>query len=254
MDGTSRRLDIAPPAAGRTPKVGEQAAKRLADHILANDITPGTALPPEKELAEMLGIGRGTMREALRILEIFGMLDMRTGRYGGPVVRRPDDNDLARALTLSFQANGSSMLDVMETRSFIEPHLASLAARRITVEQLEGLQATIDQMREPGITNETFQQLAREFHTLVAQAANSPVLSLLAVGLHKIGGGDVVGIAYGPVQVEGTAKAHERILSALTARDSERAAEYWGRHLREAERFWRKDFSNEAAAPVRWTL
>jgi len=146
------------------------------------------------------------------------------------------------------------MLDVLETRALIEPHLASLAARRITVDQLDALKATVKAMRAGHVTSDTFQALAREFHTIVAAAANSSVLSLLASGLHKIGGGDVVGIEYGPLQVESTAAAHERITAALEARDSELAADLWSKHLRDAERYWKKAYADESARPVSWTI
>ena len=241
-------------AQGRTPKVGEKAAKRLADHILENEIAVGTVLPPEKDLAEMLGIGRGTMREALRILEIFGLLDIRTGRYGGPVVSRPNGDDLAKVLTLSFNATGASMLDVMAARMLVEPELARHAATRISSPELAELRQNIEAMRSETLTSSGYTRLAQEFHTLVSNAARSPVLSVLALGLHKIGGGDNVGIEYGPIQFGGTARSHSKIVDALDARDPELAAELWRRHLADAEKYWRKAFPQEAAQAVTWTI
>jgi DNA-binding FadR family transcriptional regulator len=255
MDGNMlERYEIGATPQARTAKVGEQAAKRLADQILTNDIPPGTVLSPERELAEMLGIGRGTMREALRILEIFGVVDMRTGRYGGPVVSRPDDDDIAKSLTLAFQAEGSTMLDVVETREIIEAHLVRLAARKITTDELERLDATTEAMRVEGLTSDAFQALAREFHSLVARAARSPVLRVFAAGLHKIGGGDVVGIQYGPLQIEHTARAHEEIAIALRQRDGELAAKLWSKHLEAAKRYWMRQFPDEVHQIIKWAI
>jgi GntR family transcriptional regulator, transcriptional repressor for pyruvate dehydrogenase complex len=248
------RLTIDAGPAARSSRVGEQAAKRLVDYILTKKIAPGSALPPEAELADILQIGRGTMREALRILQIFGMLDMRTGRYGGPIVRSPDDEDLARTLTLSFQANGSSMLDVMEARAFIEPQLARLAAKRITAEEIELLTGTVDAMLGDQMTSHEFERLASEFHSLVASAARSPVLSVLTGGLHSIGGGEIVGVHYGKVQVVSTATAHREIIAALESGDADEAALLWSRHLDSAVRYWKKKFPNEVTEPVVWTL
>jgi DNA-binding FadR family transcriptional regulator len=241
-------------ARSRTPKVGEMAAKRLADYVLSNGIPVGTVLPPEKELAEMLGIGRGTMREALRFLEIFGLVDIRTGRYGGPVVSRPDGDDLAKVLTLSFNANGASMLDVMAARALIEPELVRKAAVRITSAELESLRDNIRAMREPDVSNIRYTALARDFHNLVADAAKSPVLNVLSMGLHKIGGGESVGVEYGPLQVTSTAKSHEAIAQALEDGDAERAAQLWSKHLGDAEKYWRRAFPHEVAQPVTWTI
>jgi GntR family transcriptional repressor for pyruvate dehydrogenase complex len=245
-------IDAGPPT--RAPRLGEQGARRLADYILNNEIAPGSSLPPEHELANMLQLGRGTMREALRILQIFGMLDMRTGRYGGAVVSRPDDGDIAKTLTLSFQASGSTMLDVMEARAFIEPQLARLAAQRILPQEVELLSSSVEKMLDGDITSHEFERLATEFHNVVARTARSPVLGLLASGLHYIGGGEIVGIHYGPAQVRGTAVAHRDIVAALESHDSELAAKLWSKHLETAEKYWRKNFPAEVTAPVVWTL
>jgi DNA-binding FadR family transcriptional regulator len=235
-------------------KVGEDAARRLAELIFNQQVPSGTALPPERELAETLGIGRGTMREALRILQIFGLLDSKTGRYGGPVVSRPDADDLSVALTLSLKANGATMLDVLDARAAIEPRLASLAAERVTPHQVTQMRESVAAMREKGVADREFQLLATRFHDMVADAAGSRVLSLLAAGLHSIAGGDSVGIAYGPRQIRGTADAHERIINAIEARDPELAAQLWQQHLGEAERFWRKAYPKEITRTVEWTI
>jgi len=235
-------------------KVGEDAARRLAEMIIGQDIPAGTPLPPERELAETLGIGRGTTREALRILQIFGLLDSRTGRYGGPVVSRPNAANLSVALTLALHANGSTMIDVLEARATIEPHLAYLAASRATPEQIAAMRGTVEAMRQKSIDDRDFQQLATQFHDMVADAACSSVLSLLAAGLHSIAGGDSVGIAYGSRQIRGTADAHERIIDAIEARDSGLALQLWTRHLKEAETYWRKAYSKEITRSVEWTI
>ena len=105
----------------RAPTKGASTARLLAQYIIDNAIEPGTTLPPEKTLSERFGIGRGTMNDALRMLETYGLLELRPGRYGGPVVRRPDATDLASSLVLAFYANRSSIIDVMDARAILEP-------------------------------------------------------------------------------------------------------------------------------------
>ena len=233
----------------RAPKVGDSAARRLAEYIVSNSIPIGTSLPPEKELAESLGIGRGTMREALRLLETFGLVEMRTGRYGGAVVRRPDARDLGVSLTLAFYANGASMWDVLDARLAMEPTLARMAARRITSEDLEALRETVRNMRDQLEIQDRFTAEAHRFHEIVFRAAEAPILSYLCSGLEKI-----TGITYAPPERLGTASAHEAIIKALDARDSDLAADLWEAHLTDAGEHWRRQFPERAANSVQWTL
>jgi GntR family transcriptional regulator, transcriptional repressor for pyruvate dehydrogenase complex len=238
----------------RSAKTNVAIARSLAQQIVSSKAAPGTTLPPEKELAESFGIGRGTMREALRMLETFGLIEMRTGRYGGPVVRRPDATDLSVSLTLSFYANGSSMLDVLDARQAMEPLLAELAAQRIGGDDLERLRATVEVMRDRSGTQQQYLREAERFHNIVAQAAGSPVLSHLSAGLHKIAGGEGEGITYGTRERLATARAHEAIIEALEAHDGELAKALWRRHLDETQEYWLRRFPNNAREPVQWTI
>src|SRR5207248_1815276 len=82
-----------------------------------------------------LGVGRTTLREALRLLETRGVLTIRAGPKGGPVVRRPSAEDFGDALALILQFEGASLSDVIEARNALEPMLARLAAPRIDADQ-----------------------------------------------------------------------------------------------------------------------
>jgi GntR family transcriptional regulator, transcriptional repressor for pyruvate dehydrogenase complex len=238
----------------RSAKINAATARQLAKQIIENNIAPGTMLPAEKDLAESFGIGRGTMREALRLLETFGLIEMRTGRYGGPVVRRPDARDLSVSLTLAFFANGSSMLDVLEARQALEPSLAELAAERINEEAIRGLRETIEVMRRPEGTEAEYLDAAERFHNIAVEAAQSPVLIHLSEGLHHIAGGETVGISYSVRERLATATAHEKIADALEAHDGPAARELWKVHLAEAGTYWKRRYPENARRAVEWTL
>jgi len=83
----------------RQPKTSERIARDIASHIVDNKLAPGTMLPTEREMIESMGVGRTTLREALRLLETRGVLTIKSGPRGGPVVRRPRPSDLSEALT-----------------------------------------------------------------------------------------------------------------------------------------------------------
>jgi GntR family transcriptional regulator, transcriptional repressor for pyruvate dehydrogenase complex len=250
--GNRRRLDNLD--VQRASKVGANAARRLAEYIVSNKLAAGTVLPTEREIADSFGIGRGTTREALRILEVFGLVRMRQGRYGGPVVRYPDAGDLSASLTLAFYARGASMLNVLEARRVVEPVLVRLAATRISDEQIDELRATIAALRIPNVSEDAYLRQSERFHNVVSEAGGSPVLSVVAAGLHRIGGGEIVGIRYGPREVAATAAAHEKVVEALAGHDEDQAVVAWEAHLFDAGRYWKRYYEEAASEPVTWTV
>src|SRR5438045_8280881 len=96
------------------------------------DLRPGDQLPPERQLAEQFQVSRASVREALRTLELLGIVETRAG--GGTFVRQTSPDDLARPLT-GLISRGHSLADVIEFRGLIEPAIAALAAERITLTQ-----------------------------------------------------------------------------------------------------------------------
>src|ERR1700722_19891212 len=116
----------------RTLKTSELIARDLASYIVDQELPEGTALPPEREMIESFGIGRNTLREALRILETRGVITIRSGPGGGPVVRRPRPSDLGEALTLILQFESATFREGMDGRAWLEPIVAASAARNIT--------------------------------------------------------------------------------------------------------------------------
>ncbi len=97
--------------------------------ILTGDLCPGDQLPPELELKEMFGVGRGTLREALRVLEEKGLIVIRAGASGGAFVQEADATKLSQQLDLFVQARSISIDHVQQFREIIEPEAASLAAQ-----------------------------------------------------------------------------------------------------------------------------
>src|SRR5437762_10728735 len=112
----------------RSPKTSEVIARNLATRIAEGGLAPGSRLPVEREMVETLGVGRTTLREALRLLETRGVLTIRPGPRGGPAVRRPRPADLGAALTLILQFEQASLADIMEAREALRPMVARLAA------------------------------------------------------------------------------------------------------------------------------
>src|SRR5699024_2037454 len=124
----------------QVPKDSDILADDLRERILQVEFPMGTSLPPERELVSQTTMSRTTVREALRILEVQGLLTIRTGRTGGAFVRQPDSDSLASSVELLIRGRQVRMNDLIETREAIEPQCAGLAAIHRTDEDLDELE------------------------------------------------------------------------------------------------------------------
>ena len=121
-------------ASGRPkpPKAAVLVAQQVVDEIVSNGLEPGDMLPREKEMIAEYEVGRATLREALRLLELEGALSIRPGPHGGPMVARPTARHLASTFALLLQLTGGKFRSIVDCRILIEPVAAAAAARHAT--------------------------------------------------------------------------------------------------------------------------
>lgn len=236
----------------RNRKTSELIARDLVNYIISEDLPAGSMLPTEKEMVESFGVGRTTLREALRLLETRGVITIRSGPRGGPVVRRPNPADLSEALTLILQFERASLADVIDARQAFEPIVSRMAASRITDEQLDELQLTVDEILANLNSHEIFQAENQRFHSLIAEASGSTVLHVFNETLKTIADGVVVGVEYTPNRRKAVALAHQRIIDALRGRDAAEAERMMQLHIDEAAGYWNRKFSELVSRPVSW--
>lgn len=233
-------------------KTSEVVARHLADQIIDQQLPPGTRLPPEKDMIATFDVGRSTLREALRLLETRGVLTIKRGPGGGPVVRRPSPEDLGDALSLILQFEGASLQEVIDARQALEPTIARLAAERITEEEIDVLQATIDEMRAAAGDHAAFLEQNWIFHSTISRAAHSVPLQAFVDSLKSIWDGAFVGVRYSARRHHGVAEAHQRIVDVLRDHDPEAATAAMNDHLGEASRYWSKKHAGLMEQKARW--
>ena len=119
-------------SAPRPEKAAMLVAQRIVQDALRDNRKPGDLLIPERTMVEKYQAGRGTVREALRLLEVQGVISLRPGPRGGPVPRTPDGSHLASTVVLLMQLRGAPYRAIVEVRSALEPMISSLAAERMT--------------------------------------------------------------------------------------------------------------------------
>jgi DNA-binding FadR family transcriptional regulator len=248
----TRALD---PMQHRQLKTSELLARDLAAYIVDWNLRPGTALPSESKMLELLGVGRTTLREALRLLETRGVLTIRSGRGGGPVVRRPKLDDLADSLSLMLQFAGASLADVIDARVWLESAVARAAAERITDEELEQLRAVNRDMARHGIDDDArFAAGNDSFHRIIAEASGNLVLSIFLAALQSIADGRAAGVVYDRAFRLIALEDHDRLITALAERDGNAADAAARRHITTASAHWKQEHAELVSRQVRWAL
>jgi GntR family transcriptional regulator, transcriptional repressor for pyruvate dehydrogenase complex len=225
-------LATAQPAFGaiRKSKLSEEVASRLEDFI-AKQLKPGDKLPPERRLVEMYQVSRSSIRDAIRRLELMGLVEPRQG--AGTVVRdlcaRQVNDPLADVLLRKREL----ITDLLDMRCILEPALAARAAIRISPEEISKLEEILVRHDEKVRKGESAVEEDSEFHYKIALASNNTVvLKVLDVLMDLLRG-----TRERSLQSEGRPKkslnGHRRIVSAFKRRDASAAEEAMSRHLQE---------------------
>ncbi|MGR4010217.1 FadR/GntR family transcriptional regulator [Leucobacter sp. 1207-22] len=145
--------------------------------ILDGKLAPGDRLPPERELAEHLGVSRVSIREALRELENRGLIDRKPGR--GTIVLSPgEQSPMAESIGTAVNAAEAEIRDIMELRAILEPPIARLTAGRAKSRDVAQLRELVEAM-EKETSNERYAELDRAFHQTIAQYTHNPLLALI---------------------------------------------------------------------------
>jgi DNA-binding FadR family transcriptional regulator len=237
----------------RPQKAGDVLARKIVDHIIDEKLEEGTRLPPERELLEETGVGRSTLREALLLLETRGVIEIRQGTAGGPIVRRPRAADLGEALTLVLMFEGASMLDVLETREEMEAMTVALAAKKLTKAQLTRLQACVDRQKEDIENRDLFLAQSRVFHSIISEAAGNVVTRIVLEALQNTTQMTTAAIEYAYTHRQQVVKEHQDLVDALRARDVQRACDLMRKHVSSSRKYWEKAAGDRAHSPVRWS-
>ena len=227
-------------------------ARDIVNYIVEERLAEGTRLPPERQMVAETGRARSTLREALRLLETRGVVDIRQGIAGGPVVRHPGAADLGEALTLVFLFEGASILDVIEARQEMEVLAVSRAIRTITAGQMDEMQATIAAQRDAPEIRDAFLAQSRRFHSIVNEASGSSVIRVLNEALQATLHMAIGAVEYSLDRRQRVIAAHQSILDALRAGDLEAACEAMKLHVQELGVYCSEVAGPLARQPMRW--
>ncbi len=219
------------------PKASDVLAEALRTRIRAGELSDGQSLPTERELVLQTGLSRASVREALRILEVEGLIETRVGRSGGSRVRRPAGRELSRHLDLFIWGRNVGLEELTEVREALETVAAQGAARRRTDADIAELTARTVAVEANVDDLERYLAANLAWHMAVVRASRNDLLigfmEVLANAIHQETSLDAFD---SPAVRAATLKIHRSILNAIVAGDAEAARRRMARHVGEAGR------------------
>ncbi len=227
-------------------------AQRIVDEIIDQDLEPGAPLLPERVMLPRYEVARGTLRESLRILETYGLISIKTGPGGGPVVADARSRPLASVIALVLQMDRASFRAIVDARLALEPLLAREAADRREEEDLVAMRESTDEMMANIDDANEFLDSNHVFHSAVARAAQNPVLYNLVESLNWIQDGTALGIDYVPETRDAIVAAHRRIYKAIEARDADMAEAAMRIHIGEFAAYAERNYAHVLDQQLRW--
>lgn len=213
-------------------RMSSQIVAQLVGLIREGRLTPGDRLPPERELATTFGVSRVTVRDALRTLDVMGLLDIRVGSTGGAFVTTPSPEVVGNNLANILMMRSFDLDHIAETRLVLELGIFDLVAARVTAADIEALRDVCRRTRATWEAGDYDTSLSFEFHHTLAQAAHNPALAMLAesfsgpLSMVALRGKEVRSDAH-----RRTVEEHEGIVEGLAAGDVDHARELLIVHL-----------------------
>jgi len=208
-------------------------ASEIVRDIVELGLRPGDHLPTEAEMLEQFDVGRGSLREALRLLESYGLISIRQGQNGGPIVAEIHPRDLARTLSFYFHMTGATYGELVEARLIIEPVMARLSAERQDSESMEQLRLVMAREQVASFDEPEYVRRADDFHYVVSGMSGNRVLDLIGRALRTLyqdrtGSGALLPHDSRPA----TRRLHQEIGDAILEGQGALAAAQMSSHLR----------------------
>ncbi|RRQ28989.1 FadR family transcriptional regulator [Rhodococcus sp. Eu-32] len=237
----------------RAEKLSAVVARQILHDIQDENLSAGDKLPPESDMCERFEVGKASVREALRILETNGLIQIRTGNGGGPVVGDMDGRGFGQMSTLHFQALGATLRDLLDARIGIEPTLAASAAARPGTDAADAVQHALKSSL--GFADCTTEEFAREnsgFHGAVITASGNPIMSTIALGLRDIWALRIDAVPVPDDYRLEIERDHEQITQAIADHDERAAADLSRKHLVAYKALCEKQFPDTLSERVEW--
>ena len=196
-------------------------------------LKPGDRLPSERELCERFGVSRVTVREALRVLEANGLIDVRVGAKGGAFVTSPTSQQIGEGLADLLNLSPLTAADVTEARQVFELGIVPLLVERATDEDIAALREMV-QLHQAALKRGDYDMsMSADFHVRVAACTHNPAIEMLVQSFHRPMLASLIEAkVMAPLMGHRGAQEHAAFIDAIADRDADRALEIMSKHLR----------------------
>jgi GntR family transcriptional regulator, transcriptional repressor for pyruvate dehydrogenase complex len=218
----------------RRVKLYEEVAARIRSLIASGELGPGQALPSERKLAEQFRVGRTVIREAIRQLEVSGLVESRHG--GGNYVREVTVEHLVAPIATVLNGMVHLREELVDARLLFEPQMARAAATRATPEDLRGLEDIIRRQEERVANGRSGAEEDAEFHDLLARATRNTVVERIMEVIDGLLEDSQARLFRSVERSEISLEGNRRIFEAVVRRDQEAAQEAMVEHLEDIAR------------------
>jgi GntR family transcriptional repressor for pyruvate dehydrogenase complex len=228
----------------RSKRMFEDVSSQIKKLILDGVLRPGDKLPPEGALSEQLNVGRQTVREALRILELSGFISVQKGFGGGSIVR---NNILKRTSGLLLDALHMAKISIKEftaARLLIEKGILSEAIDNVTDRDIRDLQRNLEKSRELIARGKLATDVNIEFHSLLAKASKNTIYVLFERTINAMHLDLRRRRSRNFIIDKAAVRAHELIFDALIQKDRERAIRLLEKHISTVSKHYKRSETN----------
>jgi DNA-binding FadR family transcriptional regulator len=217
------------------PRAFHAIVDEIRDDIFAQRRRPGDRLPSEPLLAEQFGVSRTGVREALRVLELQGLVEVRHGYAGGAFVSEPDPAPLVGALEVSLRHGQVDVDELYQARLLFEPAVTRLAVARDPEALADRLAVNVARTERALADRAPVSALNREFHLILAEHAGNRVLALIMQPLQEVLETLDERRPNSPTVSRCALQEHQELVRAVRARDADRAETLMRTHLKRLE-------------------
>lgn len=235
----------------RQRRAFEEICQLIRARLTAGELKPGDKLPDERELAMQLGVGRNALRDALRSLEVAGLVERRKGAKGGAFIRKGDTNRMDQVIRDLLSVGSISVAELAEARVHLLELVVRLACDRADEADFLALYGNIERTRIVTASGRFLDRVecSREFYRLLGEATHNPVLAMMVHALSEI----LMQFVFARVAAGG--KPHPRLvqtrrdfLEALRQRNSDLAMQMMRKHLEAVHRMLAASLGNGGLA------
>ena len=217
------------PVGGRTG--AHMLADQLRQSIVSQSHARGSRLCSAADIEQHSGFSRGVVREALRILESAGVIEVRPGVRGGVFVGDPGHGLIGRSIDLLMNLHDVPKSALVEARQEMESVCCKLAAGQATDEDIRSISECADDLDITIPDEQVFVDISTRFHILIARATHNPVIEALMLALLDISYRSAAGTVYLYENKVASIEAHHRIAAAISVRDADLAFNEMREHI-----------------------